>query len=301
MNTAGPSLVSALASMSRAGESAAWAQRWRTFRSSRLALPGLLIFGFFVVVGLLAPWIAPYAPNANDLANIMTPPSSTHWFGTDELGRDILSRIIFGARISLVEGVLSVVIAAGLGVPIGVISGYAAGRTDAVIMRLIDVLMAFPGVLLAIVIISILGPSLINAILAVAIYTVPVFARLARALTLSAREELYIEACRAIGMSHARIVARHVFPNISAPIFEMSTLRVAIAILTCSSLSFLGLGAQAPLAEWGAMLSNSRTSMLIAPHLALFPGVAIILLVLGLNLLQDGLALVFDPKAAQRK
>ena len=301
MKSAEQSLAIAPPSSPSPDEPGPWTQRWRTFRRSRLALPGLLIFGFFVLLGLFAPWFAPFPPNANDLANIMTPPSGAHWFGTDELGRDILSRIIFGARISLIEGVLSVVIAVVLGVPIGVISGYAAGRTDAVIMRLIDVLMAFPGVLLAIVIISVLGPSLINAILAVAIYTVPVFARLARALTLSTREELYVEACRAIGMSHARIIALHVFPNISAPIFEMSTLRVAIAILTCSSLSFLGLGAQAPLAEWGAMLSNSRTSMLIAPHLALFPGVAIILLVLGLNLLQDGLTLVFDPKAAQRK
>ncbi len=276
------------------------AQRWRSFRRSRLALPGLVTFAAFVLVGLFAPWLAPYDPNANDLANVMTTPSAGHWFGTDELGRDILSRIIHGTRLSLIEGVFSVAIAMAIGVPIGLASGYLGGRTDALVMRAIDVLMAFPGVLLAIVIISILGPSLLNAILAVAIYTVPIFARLTRALTLSLREELYIEACHAIGMSHWRIVARHILPNINAPILALATLRVGIAILTCSSLSFLGLGAQAPLPEWGAMLANSRTSMLIAPHLALFPGAAIILLVLALNLFQDGVQTMLDPKAEQR-
>lgn len=277
-----------------------WAQRWRLFRRSRLALPGLAIFALFIVAGVFAPWLAPYDPNVNDLAKVMMPPSGEHWFGTDELGRDILSRIIHGTRLSLVEGLFSVALALAIGVPIGLLSGYVGGRLDGFIMRVVDVLMAFPGVLLAIVIISILGPSLVNAILAVAIYTVPIFARLARALTLSLREELYIEACRAIGMSHARIIARHILPNINAPILALATLRVGIAILTCASLSFLGLGAQAPLPEWGAMLANSRTSMLIAPHLALFPGAAIILLVLGLNLFQDGVQLALDPKAEQR-
>lgn len=277
-----------------------WAQRWRAFRRSRLAIPGLAIFGLFVLVGILAPWLAPFGPNDTDLANVMMAPSAGHWFGTDELGRDILSRIIFGTRLSLMEGVFSVALAMASGIPIGVVSGYLGGRVDAFVMRVVDVLMAFPGVLLAIVIISILGPSLVNAILAVAIYTVPIFARLTRALTLSLREELYIEACRAIGMSHLRIISRHILPNIHAPILAMATLRVGIAILTCASLSFLGLGAQAPLPEWGAMLANSRTSMLIAPHLALFPGAAIILLVLGLNLFQDGLQLMLDPKAQGR-
>ena len=277
-----------------------WRQRWRIFRRSRLALPGLVIFILFIILGVFAPWIAPFDPYANDLSNVMAPPSAEHWFGTDELGRDMLSRIIYGARISLIEGVASVGLAMVIGIPIGVLSGYVGGRIDAVVMRLIDILMAFPGVLLAIVIISILGPSLTNAILAVGIYTVPIFTRLSRALTMSAREELYIEACRAIGMSNSRILALHIFPNISAPIFTLATLRVAVAILTCASLSFLGLGAQAPLAEWGAMLSNSRTAMLIAPHLAIFPGLAIILLILGLNLLQDGIALVLDPNSEQR-
>jgi ABC-type dipeptide/oligopeptide/nickel transport system permease subunit len=277
-----------------------WRAQWKQFRRSRLALPGLLLFGMFVLAGLLAPWIAPYSPYENDLANIMATPSAAHWFGTDELGRDIFTRILYGARISLVEGVVSALLAALVGVPIGMLSGYAGKRVDAVIMRLIDVLLAFPGVLLAIVIISILGPSLANAILAVAIYTIPIFARFARGQTLAVKEEPYIEACRAMGMTDLRILARHVFPNIFATLFALATLRVGINILTCASLSFLGLGAQAPLPEWGAMLANSRTALLIAPHLAIFPGVAILLLVFGLNLFQDGLQLVLDPKSRGR-
>ena len=272
----------------------------RQLRRSRLALPGLAIVLVFVLCGVFAPLIAPYDPYHNDLMNVLMPPSSEHWFGTDELGRDLFSRVLYGARISLIEGVVSVALAMMAGVPIGIVSGYAGGRTDAVIMRVIDVLLAFPGVLLAIVIISILGPGLTNAIIAVAVYTIPIFARLARGSTLVVKDEPYVEAARAAGLSDMRILARHVFPNISATLFVMMTLRVAISILTAASLSFLGLGAQAPLPEWGAMLSNSRNAMLIAPHVALFPGLAIILLVFGLNLFQDGLRQVLDPKLQDR-
>jgi ABC-type dipeptide/oligopeptide/nickel transport system permease subunit len=277
-----------------------WRAAWTQFRRSRLALPGMIVFFVIALAGLFAPLIAPYSPEATDLANVMSPPSAQHWFGTDELGRDLFTRILFGARISLLEGLLSVGIAFAVGVPLGVFSGYAGRRTDAVLMRLIDVLMAFPGVLLAIVIISILGPSLINAILAVAVYTIPIFARFARGSTLALKEEPYIEACRSIGMSDLRILARHVFPNIAAPLFALATLRVGMAILTCASISFLGLGAQAPMPEWGAMLASSRTALLIAPHLAVFPGLAIIVLVFGLNLFQDGLQLMLDPKSRGR-
>ena len=272
----------------------------RQLRRSRLALPGLVIVLAFVFCGVFAPLIAPYDPYKNDLLNVLMPPSAAHWFGTDELGRDLLSRVIYGARISLMEGVFSVALAMLAGVPIGLVSGYVGGRTDAVIMRVIDVLLAFPGVLLAIVIISVLGPGLTNAIIAVAVYTVPIFARLARGSTLVVKDEPYVEAARAAGLSDLRILSRHIFPNISATLFVMMTLRVAISILTAASLSFLGLGAQAPLPEWGAMLSNSRNAMLIAPHVALFPGLAIILLVFGLNLFQDGLRQVLDPKLQDR-
>jgi ABC-type dipeptide/oligopeptide/nickel transport system permease subunit len=283
-----------------ANRRARWRAAWKQFRRSRMALPGLVLFLLFVAAGLLAPVISPYSPDATDLANVMSPPSAEHWFGTDELGRDMFTRILYGARISLVEGVLSVAIAFAIGVPLGVLAGYGGRRMDAVLMRLTDVLMAFPGVLLAIVIISILGPSLINAILAVAVYTIPIFARFARGSTLALKEEPYIEACRAVGVSDTRILLRHVFPNIAAPLFALATLRVGIAILTCASISFLGLGAQAPLPEWGAMLASSRTALLISPHLALFPGLAIILLLFGLNLFQDGLQLVLDPKTRGR-
>jgi len=272
----------------------------RQLRRSRLALPGLAIVLVFVFCGAFAPLIAPYDPYQNDLMNVLMPPSAEHWFGTDELGRDLFSRVIHGARISLVEGVFSVALAMMIGVPIGMVSGYLGGRIDAVIMRLIDVLLAFPGVLLAIVIISVLGPGLTNAIIAVAVYTIPIFARLARGSTLTVKDEPYVEAARAAGLSDLRVLSRHIFPNISATLFVMMTLRVAIAILTAASLSFLGLGAQAPLPEWGAMLSNSRNAMLIAPHVALFPGLAIILLVFGLNLFQDGLRQVLDPKLQDR-
>ena len=272
----------------------------RQLRRSRLALPGLAIVLAFVFCGVFAPLIAPYDPYKNDLLNVLMPPSAEHWFGTDELGRDLLSRVIYGARISLMEGVFSVALAMLAGVPIGLVSGYLGGRIDAVIMRVIDVLLAFPGVLLAIVIISVLGPGLTNAIIAVAVYTVPIFARLARGSTLVVKDEPYVEAARAAGLSDLRILSRHIFPNISATLFVMMTLRVAISILTAASLSFLGLGAQAPLPEWGAMLSNSRNAMLIAPHVALFPGLAIILLVFGLNLFQDGLRQVLDPKLQDR-
>jgi ABC-type dipeptide/oligopeptide/nickel transport system permease subunit len=273
---------------------------WQQLKRSRLAIPGGLIVLIFIVVAILAPLVAPYDPYKNNLANTLATPSAEHFFGTDELGRDIFSRIVYGSRLSLLEGLFSVFIAMFIGVPIGIISGYIGGRTDTILMRLVDILLAFPGVLLAIAIISVLGPSLVNAMIAVGIYSVPIFARLARGLTLAVKEEPYVEACRATGMSNLRILYRHIYPNISAHLYVLATLRVAIAILTAASLSFLGLGAQPPSPEWGAMLSNGRNYLLISPHLMIFPGLAIILLTLGLNLFQDGLRLVVDPKTTDR-
>jgi ABC-type dipeptide/oligopeptide/nickel transport system permease subunit len=244
--------------------------------------------------------LAPYEPGKGDLANVLSPPTPRHLFGTDELGRDILSRIIHGARLSILEGLFAVSLAMLVGVPLGLVSGYAGGTVDMTVMRLMDVLLAFPGVLLAVAIVSVLGPGLLNTMVAVGVYTVPIFARLARGSTLSVKEEPYIESCRAVGMSAVRIMSRHVFPNISATLLVVAALRVAIAILTASSLSFLGLGAQPPSPEWGAMLSNGRNYVLIAPHLVLFPGLTILLLVLALNLCQDGLRVAFDPRLAER-
>jgi peptide/nickel transport system permease protein len=273
---------------------------WRQFRRSRLAIPGGIIVLAFIAMAAFAPFIATHDPLKSDLALTLMPPDGTHWFGTDELGRDVFSRVAYGARLSLAEGLIAVALALIIGVPIGVVAGYVGGRTDAIIMRTIDVLMAFPGVLLAIVIISVLGASLVNAMIAVAIYTVPIFARLARGSTLSVKEEPYIEACRATGLSHIRTLWRHILPNIAAPLLVMAALRVAIAILTASSLSFLGLGAQPPTPEWGSMLANGRNYMLLAPHVVIFPGMAIVLLVFGLNLFQDGLRLALDPRTAER-
>ncbi len=277
-----------------------WSRVLRQMRKSRLALPGGAIVLAFVILAILAPWIAPHDPYRNDLMLMLQPPTWTHPFGTDELGRDILSRVLHGGRLSILEGLFAVGLSMSVGVPIGMISGYVGGKTDTIIMRLIDIMLAFPGVLLAIVIVSILGPSLVNAMIAVAVYTIPIFARLARGSTLSVKEEPYIEACRAAGMGHFRILAKHIFPNIANTLWVMAALRVALAILTASSLSFLGLGAQAPSPEWGAMLANGRNYMLIAPHVVIFPGAAIVLLVLGINLFQDGLRLALDPKMAER-
>jgi len=272
----------------------------RQMRKSKLALPGGAIVLFFIIVAILAPILAPHDPYTNDLISMLMPPSWEHPFGTDELGRDILSRIVIGARLSILEGMFSVALAMLIGVPFGMVSGYAGGRTDAILMRVIDVMLAFPGVLLAIVIVSILGPSLVNAMIAVAVYTVPIFARLARGSTLSVMQEPYIEACYSAGMRHHRVLLKHIFPNIAHTLWVMAALRVALAILTASSLSFLGLGAQAPSPEWGAMLAAGRNYMLIAPHVVIFPGGAIVLLVLGINLFQDGLRVALDPKMAER-
>ena len=273
---------------------------WNQLKRTRLAIPGGIVVLLFILVALLAPLIAPHDPLKNNLSKPLLSPGTVHLLGTDELGRDILSRIIYGARLSLLEGLISVFLAMAIGVPLGVFSGFVGGKTDTILMRFVDILMAFPGVLLAVAIISVLGPSLINAMISVGIYTIPMFARLARGSTLSVKEEPYIEACRAVGMTPFRILYRHVFPNIRAHLFVMGTLRVGTAILTASSLSFLGLGAQPPSPEWGAMLSNGRNYILIAPHQVIFPGLAIILLVLGLNLLQDGLRLALDPKMTER-
>jgi len=275
-------------------------QAWRALRRAKFAVPGLVIVLGFVAVGLFAPLVATHDPYASNLADVLLDPSQSHWFGTDELGRDVFSRVVYGARLSLLEGVASVALAMVVGVPLGVLAGYAGGVADALLMRAIDILMAFPGVLLAIVIVSILGPSLVNAVIAVGIYSLPIFARLARGSTMAIKPLPFIEGCRATGLGHARILWRHVLPNIAGTLSVLAVLRIAIAILTTASLSFLGLGAQPPTPEWGAMLSNGRDALLVAPSAALFPGVCIILLVLGLNLLQNGLEQMFGPRARAR-
>lgn len=269
---------------------------WYSFRKRKIAVMGLIIVVTYLMVAIFAPILAPFDPVKQDLPHMLQSPNSRNLLGTDEVGRDILSRIIYGTSISMRIGIMVVGIAALVGVPLGIIAGFFGGKIDMILMRIMDVLMAFPGVLLAILFVSILGPSLNNAILSVGIYMVPNFARLARGETLSIKGNEYIEASKALGAKDARIVTTHVLNNILAPLIIQSTLSFGNAILTTSGLGFLGIGAQPPTPEWGAMLSSGRQYLLVAPHVTTIPGLAIMMLVLGLNLLGDGLRDVLDPK-----
>lgn len=250
----------------------------------------------FVICAIFAALIAPHDPNGQDLLQRLKPPSARWIFGTDMFGRDILSRVIYGSRFSLVAGVVSVGIGLILGIPLGLVAGYFGGVLDEAIMRVMDVLLAFPYLLLAIVIVSALGPGLVNSMLAIGIWTMPVYCRLVRVSVLSTKERDYISAARAIGMGHNRILVRHVLPNVMGPIIVLSTLRIADAILAIASLGFLGLGVQPPSSEWGTMLSNARLYIGLAPHTLLFPGLAILALVLAFNILGDSLRDHLDPR-----
>ena len=272
----------------------------RTFFSNRLAVFGTAIMSVFILMAIFAPLIAPYDPLQQNLLDKFAPPSREHLLGQDELGRDILSRIIYGARISLTAGLASVAIATGVGTIIGVVSGYFGRLPDSVLMRLMDVLLAFPSILLAIVIVSILGPSLTNAMLAIGIVFIPQIARVVRSAVISVRERDYIEAERALGAGDAQIVFSGVLPNSMAPLIVQSTLTLATAILDVAALSFLGLGARAPTPEWGAMLTDAFRSgfgvFLQGQHAIIFPGIAIALAVLSVNFIGDGLRDALDPR-----
>lgn len=265
-------------------------------RRNKAAMVGGILILFFIVIAIIGPFIAPYEPSAQDYTKKLVGPSSENFFGTDHHGRDIFSRIIHGMSITLYIGFFSVIIGTVFGVLLGIISGYYGKRVDAIIMRCMDVLLAFPGILLALAIVSVLGGSLTNVIIAVGIFSIPVFARIVRGSTLAARKLEYVDAVRALGASDTRIIFRHILPNILSPIIVQATLRMATAILTASGLSFLGMGAQPPTPEWGAMLSAGRNYMWDAPHVALFPGVAIVIVVLAFNIFGDGLRDALDPK-----
>jgi peptide/nickel transport system permease protein len=269
---------------------------WRRLRSSRSAAIGGAIVGAFVVVAAFGPAFAPHDPLLVSLPERLRPPSSEHWLGTDPFGRDILSRLIEGSRISLSVGVVVGLVAIVVGVPVGVGAGYLGGYFDEVVMRAMDVLLALPGLLLAIAIVAALGPNLQNVMIAIGIVAVPNFARVARAATLRVKEMLYVEAARAVGAGTARIMLHHVLPNVASPLLVLFSLRVATALLSASSLGFLGVGAQPPDPEWGAMLSEGRNYLRSAPHVATMPGITIMLVVLGFNLLGDGLRDALDPK-----
>ncbi|MGI8651034.1 MAG: ABC transporter permease [Rubrobacter sp.] len=273
----------------------------RAFFSNALAVFGLAIIVVFILMAILAPLIAPYDPvRDQDLAAKFAGPSAAHWLGQDELGRDILSRILYGARISLTAGLVSVTFATVGGTLIGVVAGYAGRWVDAILMRLMDILLAFPSILLAIVVVSILGQGLTNAMLAVGIVLLPQMARVVRSAVISVRERDYIEAERALGASHTRIVTSAILPNSLAPLIVQATLTLATAILDIAALSFLGLGAQAPTPEWGAMLTDAFRSgfgvFVEEQHAILFPGIAIALSVLAVNFVGDGLRDALDPR-----
>jgi len=278
-----------------------WSEFWRKFRRQKVALVAGAFVALLVVIAVLGPWIVPYdAENYFDYDQLNARPSPQHWFGVDALGRDIFSRIVMGARISLAAGFVSVAVGAIIGTFLGLLAGYFEGWWDRVIMRICDVLFAFPGILLAIGIVAILGGGIFNVIVAVAIFSIPTFARLVRGNTLALKHLTYIEAARSLGASDATIISRHIFPGTISAVIVYFSLRIGTSIITAASLSFLGLGAQPPTPEWGAMLDAARADMLTAPHEAIFPALAIFLTVLAFNLLGDGLRDALDPKIERR-
>ncbi|KKO54855.1 nickel transporter permease [Paenibacillus sp. DMB20] len=282
------------------GQSRTVRGRWRRFYKNLHKNKSALIGGYFLIFVVLAaivgPFLTQHDPTIVDYSSKLLKPSADHWFGTDHNGRDIFTRIVHGMRLTLSVGFISVILGAAFGIILGVISGYYGGKWDSVIMRITDIMLAFPGLLLALAIVSVLGKSLFNVIIAVSIFSIPTFARIVRGSTLAVRKLEYIDAMRSLGASDSRIIFKHILPNITSPIIVQATLRIAIAILTASGLSFLGLGAQPPTPEWGAMLNDGRNYITQHPHVALFPGLSIVLVVVAFNLLGDGLRDVLDPK-----
>jgi peptide/nickel transport system permease protein len=275
-------------------------QPWRRAVKRLVRRRGALVGGaavlFFILVAVFAPLIAPYDPLATSWSAVRKPPSWLHLFGTDEIGRDVLSRVIYGARASLLAGVVSVSISLAVGVPIGLVAGYVGGIVDGVLMRITDALLACPFLILAIALAAFLGPNLLNAMVAIGISAMPAFIRLTRAQTMATKVEDYVEAAKAVGNPHWRIVLRHILPNITAVIMVQATLAIAAAIIAEASLSFLGLGQQPPDPSWGSMLNTAKNFLAQAPWMAWWPGLAIFVVVLSFNLLGDGLRDALDPR-----
>jgi peptide/nickel transport system permease protein len=270
---------------------------WQQVRRSRLAVAGLTILLTSILVAAAAPWIAPHDPYQMDLDSALQPPNSPgHLLGTDELGRDHLSRLIYGGRVSLAMGLLVVFISGSIGVTVGAISGYCGGLVDGLLMRLVDVLMAFPFLLLAIAVVAVVGPGLVNLMVVLGLVGWVRYARLVRSLVLAQRQEAYVCAARSVGLGHWRIIWRHILPNCLGVVIVQATFDVAAAILAASALSFLGLGAQPPTAEWGAMLSSAKPFLRQRPMLSIAPGVAIMVTVLAINLVGDALRDALDPR-----
>lgn len=273
-----------------------WRDAFSRLRRNRGAVAGAVIFLLIVVMAITAPVIAPHDPIKLNARNSLREPGREFWLGTDQFGRDILSRIIYGARISLMMGFVSVAISVTAGSLIGLLAGYYRGPIDMIAGRLVDVMLAFPGILLALVIIAVLGPNLRSAMIAIGISAMPIFIRVVRGSVLSLRNSEYVEAARVIGGRDARIILRHVLPNVLAPIIVLASLGVPAAIISGAALSFLGLGVQPPTADWGEMLSNGRSFLNRAWWLSTFPGLAIMVLVISINLLGDGLRDALDPR-----
>jgi peptide/nickel transport system permease protein len=269
---------------------------FRELKKHRLALIGAVIIFVLIVIAILAPFIAPSDPIEQNLEHRLLPPNTEYLLGTDNLGRCILSRLIHGASVSLLISVMVVGISTFVGVTLGLLAGYRGGFIDELIMRIVDILLAFPGIILALVVVGILGPSLYNVMLALAVVGWTSYARVVRGSVLSVKEKEFVEAARALGASDTRIMFRHILPNIMAPVIVMATLGMAHVILAAAALSFLGLGAQPPIPEWGSMLDGGRAFMRTAPHLTIFPGLAIMVTVLAFNFLGDGLRDVLDPR-----
>jgi len=291
-----PCASSPAASTNRLAQVGPWRRAWRKLVRNRIAMLGLATVVFFVLLAVFAPWIAPSDPIATSWGAIRKPPSATYWFGTDELGRDVLSRVVWGTRASLMAGVVSVTISLVLGVLIGMVAGFFGGLVDSIISRITDAFLACPFLILAIALAAFLGPSLTNAMIAIGVSAAPIFVRLTRAQVINVKVEDYIEAARAVGCSPLRIAVSHILPNISAPVIVQSTLAIAAAVIAEASLSFLGLGQQPPAPSWGSMLNTAKNFMDNAPWMAIWPGLAIFALVLAFNLLGDGLRDALDPR-----
>lgn len=273
-----------------------WKEAWREFRKNKIAVVGIVIVAFFILLAIFAPFIAKEGINNQMMVDRLQPPSGEYWLGTDDFGRDIFSRIVYGARISLWVGFSAVVGSAIVGSLLGIIAGYYGRWVDVIISRIFDIMLAFPSILLAIAIVAVLGPSLRNALIAIAIINVPNFGRLIRSRVLSIKEDEYIMAARSVGLKDMRILFSHILPNSMAPVIVQGTLAIATAILEAAALGFLGLGAQPPTPEWGKMLADSKDYLQSAPWTMIFPGLAIMFTVLGFNLMGDGLRDAMDPR-----
>jgi peptide/nickel transport system permease protein len=279
-------------------EQRAPSRAWRKLRANKGALVGLAIIAFFAILAIIAPLLPLSDPNATSWSAIRKAPSAAHWLGTDDIGRDILSRMIWGAQASLMAGVFSVAIAVVIGVPFGLVSGYFGGWVDMVISRITEAFLAMPFLITAIALAAFLGPSLTNAMIAIGLSAMPIFVRLTRGQVLAVKTEEYIEGARSIGLRHFSIITRYILPNVLAPILVQATLTIATAIIAEASLSFLGLGQQPPAPSWGSMLNVAKNFLSQAPWMAMWPGIAIFLVVIGFNLLGDGLRDALDPREA---